>query len=52
MIRTIADFDRLWQTEMEATQKIFKHLTTRSLTQEVHLQLVPGDSFVLPVFAV
>jgi len=36
MIRTIADFDRLWQTEMEATQKIFKHLTTRSLTQEVH----------------
>jgi uncharacterized damage-inducible protein DinB len=36
MIRTIADFDRLWQTEMEATQKIFKHLTTKSLTQEVH----------------
>ncbi len=36
MIRTIADFDRLWQTEMEATQKIFKHLTSRSLTQEVH----------------
>ncbi len=36
MIRTIADFDRLWQTEMEATQKIFKHLTTTSLAQEVH----------------
>jgi uncharacterized damage-inducible protein DinB len=36
MIRTIADFDRLWHTEMEATQKIFKHLTTKSLDQEVH----------------
>ena len=36
MIRTIVDFDRLWQSEMEATQKIFKHLTTESLQQVVH----------------
>jgi uncharacterized damage-inducible protein DinB len=35
MIRTIADFDRLWQTELEATQKIFKHLTNTSLSQAV-----------------
>ncbi len=33
MIRTIADFDRLWQEELEATQKILKHLTNKSLTQ-------------------
>jgi len=32
----IADFDRLWQQEMEATQKIFNHLTTETLQQEVH----------------
>ena len=31
MIRKIEDFDHVWQTEMEATQKIFKHLTTSSL---------------------
>jgi uncharacterized damage-inducible protein DinB len=36
MIRTIVDFDRLWQSEMEATQKILKHLTTKSLQQVVH----------------
>jgi uncharacterized damage-inducible protein DinB len=36
MIRKIADFDRLWQQELEATQKIFKHITTKSLTQVVH----------------
>jgi uncharacterized damage-inducible protein DinB len=35
MIRSIADFDRLWQSELEATQKIFKHLTTASLSQAV-----------------
>jgi uncharacterized damage-inducible protein DinB len=36
MIRTIADFERTWSIEMEATQKIFKHVTTASLTQSVH----------------
>jgi uncharacterized damage-inducible protein DinB len=35
MIRTIADFDRMWQAELEATQKIFKHLTNASLAQFV-----------------
>ena len=39
MIRTISDFERLWQTEVEATQKIFKHLTTKSLQQEVHADI-------------
>ena len=36
MIRTIADFERTWSTEMEATQKIFKHLTTASLNTVVN----------------
>lgn len=36
MIRTIADFERMWATEMEATQKIFKHVTTAALTQSVN----------------
>jgi uncharacterized damage-inducible protein DinB len=36
MIRTIADFDRVWQTELEATQKILKHVTTPSLQQSVN----------------
>ena len=35
MIHTIADFDKLWQSELEATQKIFKHLTNKSLSQAV-----------------
>jgi uncharacterized damage-inducible protein DinB len=33
MIRTIDDFVRLWSQELEATQKILKHLTTASLSQ-------------------
>jgi uncharacterized damage-inducible protein DinB len=36
MIRSIADFASMWKTEFEATQKIFKSLTTESLTQTVH----------------
>jgi uncharacterized damage-inducible protein DinB len=36
MIRTIADFERLWQVELEATQKVLKHLTTKSLTEIAH----------------
>jgi uncharacterized damage-inducible protein DinB len=35
MIRSIADFESLWQSELEATQKIFKHLTNKSLGQAV-----------------
>lgn len=43
MIRTIADFDRTWQTELEATQKIFKHLTSASLTTVIHKDVrTPG----------
>lgn len=36
MIRTINDFEHLWSRELEATQKIFKHLTDRSLSQKVN----------------
>ncbi len=36
MIRKIADFERVWQMELEATQKVFKHITTKSLDQVVH----------------
>ncbi len=36
MIRTIADFERMWATEMEATQKVFKHVTTSALHQSVN----------------
>jgi len=36
MFRTIADFDNVWQTELEATQKVLKHVTTKSLTEVVH----------------
>ena len=36
MIRTIADFERTWSTEIEATQKVLKHVTTPSLTQVVN----------------
>jgi uncharacterized damage-inducible protein DinB len=35
MIRTIVDFEHIWSSELEATQKLFKHLTDRSLTQAV-----------------
>jgi uncharacterized damage-inducible protein DinB len=36
MVRTIADFERTWQQELETTQNVFKHLTTSSLTQVIH----------------
>ncbi len=39
MIRTIADFERVWQVEREATQKILKHVTTQSLGQSVHADI-------------
>ncbi len=32
MIRTIADFEYHWSQELEATQKVLKHLTDRSLS--------------------
>jgi uncharacterized damage-inducible protein DinB len=35
MIRTIADFDRLWSQEIESTQKILKHIPDRALAQSV-----------------
>ena len=35
MIRTIADFERMWTAEIESTQKVFQQLTDKSLTQEV-----------------
>lgn len=35
MIRSIKDFDVLWSSELEATQKILKHLSDRSLAQRV-----------------
>lgn len=35
MIRSILDFESLWSRELEATQKILKHLTDRSLSQRV-----------------
>ena len=34
MFHTIKDFDYLWSQEIEATQKVFKHLTDRSLIHE------------------
>ena len=36
MIRTIKDFEFLWSRELEATQKLFKHLTDKSLSQQVN----------------
>ena len=33
MIRTIADFERVWSQELEATQKVLKHITTDSLNK-------------------
>jgi len=38
MIRTIADFEHLWSSELEGTQKIMKHLTDRALNQQVNPQ--------------
>jgi uncharacterized damage-inducible protein DinB len=34
MFRTVNDFINVWSSEIEATQKVLKHLTDRSLTQE------------------
>ncbi len=38
MIRSIHDFEFLWSRELEATQKILKHLPDRSLSQRVDPQ--------------
>jgi uncharacterized damage-inducible protein DinB len=38
MLRTINDFVQIWSRELEGTQKIFKHLTDRSLGQQVDPQ--------------
>ncbi len=38
MIRSIRDFEFLWSRELEATQKILKHLPDRSLAQRVDPQ--------------
>jgi len=38
MISTISDFEHLWSRELEGTQKIFKHLTDRALSQQVNPQ--------------
>ena len=35
MVNTIVEFDRLWSYEVEATQKMMKHLTNASLAQPV-----------------
>lgn len=35
MFRTIADFEYHWAQELEATQKVFKHMTDKSLAQQV-----------------
>jgi len=35
VIRTISDFEQTWSNEIEATQKILKHLTDKSLGQRV-----------------
>lgn len=34
MFHTIKDFEYLWSQEIESTQKVFKHLTDKSLVQE------------------
>jgi len=36
MISTINDFEHVWSRELESTQKLFKHLTDRSLSQAVN----------------
>ena len=38
MVSSIREFERLWSYEVEATQKIFKHLTTAALAQRVDAQ--------------
>lgn len=35
MISTITDFDHVWSSELESTQKLFKHMTDRALSQAV-----------------
>ena len=35
MIHSLVEFDHIWSPELEATQKILKHLTTKSLSQPV-----------------
>jgi uncharacterized damage-inducible protein DinB len=35
VIHTLSEFENIWGPEVEATQKIFKHLTTKSLSQAV-----------------
>jgi uncharacterized damage-inducible protein DinB len=34
MIRSLSDFEHLWSAQLESTQKVFKHLTDKSLSQE------------------
>lgn len=34
MFHTIRDFEYIWSQEIEATQKVFKHLTDKSLAHE------------------
>lgn len=36
MIHTISEFAHIWEPELEATQKVFKHLTNASLGQAVN----------------
>ena len=36
MIHTISEFESIWSPELEATQKIFKHLNNRALSQQVN----------------
>jgi uncharacterized damage-inducible protein DinB len=38
MFRTIKDFEFLWSREIESTQKLFKHLTDRSLSTAVNAE--------------
>lgn len=38
MFRSIQDFVHVWSAELEATQKIFKHVTNASLTQAISPQ--------------
>jgi len=38
MINTIAEFERHWSQELEATQKVLKHLTDKSLGQAVNAE--------------
>jgi uncharacterized damage-inducible protein DinB len=35
MVHTLTEFEHIWGAEVEATQKIFKHLNTKSLSQAV-----------------